>query len=377
MNGIDVERLRAELLNLVRIRSFYGREADIASYLVDRLSRIADRVELMPVPESGGNVIARFGADRGDNDRLLFLSHMDTVELKGEWKRNPWGDVEDDKVFGLGVWDSKSSVASMIEVANGVSKFRDSLKREIAFAFVSDEEGFSRGTYQLVKEGKLKGVRFAVVGEPTSLRIMKGAYGRFVFDIEVRGRTGIGTESGGINAVVEASKIVLHSAELQKAHEKRGSIAPLSIKSPELVMDYPEICVIRMDHHYPPGEVPEIVRKRFVSFVSSAPVKAEVRIKLMKRPTPFMEPFSIEESNPFFQALKLASSDVLSEDLKIGINESVSAANYLYQFGKIPSVVLGPDGGNRHSSDEYVIFSSVEKLTRIFLKFLERTSVSL
>ncbi len=377
MKEVDVERLRAELLNLVRIRSFYGREADIASYLVDRLSRIADRVELMPVPESGGNVIARFGADKGNNGRLLFLSHMDTVELRGEWKRNPWGDMEDDKIFGLGVWDSKSSVASMIEVANSISEARGSLNREIIFVFVSDEEGFSRGTYQLVKESKLKGVEFAVVGEPTSLKIMRGAYGRFVFDIEVRGRTGIGTESGGVNAVVEASKIVLHSAEFQKSHEGKGSMAPLSIKSPELVMDYPEICVIRMDHHYPPGEAPEIVKKRFISFVNSAPVKAEVRIKLMKRPTPFMEPFSIEESNSFLQALKSASNEVLGEDLEIGINGSVSAANYLYQFGKIPSVVLGPDGGNRHSSDEYVLFSSVEKLTRIFLKFLERTAVSL
>jgi len=97
---------------------------------------------------------------------------------------------------------------------------------------------------------------------------------------------------------------------------------------------------------------------------------------LMKRPTPFMEPFSIEESNPFLQTLKQASKEVTGETLETGINESVSAANYLYQFGKIPSVVLGPEGGNRHSSDEYVLFSSVEKLTGIFLKFLEKTAVS-
>jgi acetylornithine deacetylase/succinyl-diaminopimelate desuccinylase-like protein len=354
---VDRSSLLSELINLIRIKSFFRKESEIASYLVDRLSRIADRVELLPVPECGGNVLASFGGER----RYLLLTHMDTIELMGEWTRNPWGQIDDNAVYGLGALDSKSSLAAMIEA---IRSLREKQPLDgVVLAAVCDGEGFSRGTYHLIKSGKLNGIKGAIVGEPTGLKIMKGAYGRIVLDVEVKSRPGVGVEPF-TNAIVEASKIVLHATRYPEISP--GTIAPLSIKSPELIMDHPGICLLRIDHHYPPGETEDEVRKRLISYLQRTEgLKAEVSIKPMKRPTPFMEPYLLDENSDLLRVLRDSFARSLNSEPIVDVHRSVSEANYLNNIAKIPSVIIGPDGGNRHSSDEFVYIDSVVKLTNI------------
>lgn len=354
---VDRSSLLTELINLIRIKSFFRREAEIASYLVDRLSRIADRVELIPVPECGGNVLASFGGER----KYLLLTHMDTIELMGEWTKNPWGQIEDNVVYGLGALDSKSSLAAMMEAIRSLRE-KQSLDG-ILFAAVCDGEGFSRGTYHLIKSGKLNGIKGAIVGEPTSLKVMKGAYGRIVLDIEVKSKPGVGVEAF-TNAIVEASKIVLHATRYPEISP--GTIAPLSIKSPELIMDHPGICLLRIDHHYPPGETEDEVRKKLTSYLQRTDgLKAEVSIKPMKRPTPFMGPYLLEDNSDLLKVMRDSFVKSFNEEPIVDVHRSVSEANYLSNIAKIPSVIIGPDGGNRHSSDEFVYVDSVLKLAGI------------
>jgi acetylornithine deacetylase/succinyl-diaminopimelate desuccinylase-like protein len=354
---VDRSSLVSELINLIRIKSFFRRESEIASYLVDRLSRIADRVELLPVPECGGNVLASFGGER----KYILLTHMDTIELMGEWTRNPWGQIDNNAIYGLGALDSKSSLAAMMEAIRSLRE-KQSLDGVI-FAAVCDGEGFSRGTYHLIKSGKLNGIKGAIVGEPTGLKIMKGAYGRIVFDVEVKSRPGVGVEAF-TNAIVEASKIVLHATRYPEISP--GTIAPLSIKSPELIMDHPGICLLRIDHHHPPGETEDEVRRRLISYLQRTErLKAEISIKPMKRPTPFMEPYLLDENSDLLRVLRDSFAKSLNSEPVVDVHRSVSEANYLNNIAKIPSVIIGPDGGNRHSSDEFVYIDSVVKLTNI------------
>ena len=363
---INPSRLKSLLLDLVALKSYSSQEVEMADFLVDEFARFADKVEKQPVKDCGGNVIARIGPE-GASPTYLFLAHMDTIELFEGWSRNPWGESEDDRIFGIGALDAKSSLAAMIEAARSLSDSQQELTGEVLLIAICDEEGFSRGSYEAVKGGKIEGIEMGVVGEPTQMNLMKGACGRLVFDVVVKGRAAIGTERRGINAVIEACKLTLWATRYTSNPKVEGSVAPLAIKSQEFIVTHPERCLVRIDRHYPRGARGDEKRK-FVAYLKSAEeFTAETEIRLMERPTPFAEPFELLDDDPALRVLSQAYREVLGGEPKTGIYPTVSDANYLNQFGNVSVPILGPKGGNQHSRDEYALFSSVVDLARVYL----------
>ncbi|RDD54108.1 MAG: M20 family peptidase [Candidatus Korarchaeota archaeon NZ13-K] len=363
---VNTDRLKNVLIDLVSIKSFRGKEGELVYYLQDLLARYADKVIHQPVKECAGNVIAYKNIK--DSDNILFLAHMDTFEIYSNWTRNPWGELEGERFYGLGVYDDKSTLAAMIEAL--INSPDDG--KGLVLAAVCDAEGFSRGTYELLRSGLLPKVRGAIVAGPTNMRLFRGAYGRFVFDIDVTGVSSSGTEESGINAIVEAAKIILWAIELPKVDGIGGSVAPLTIKSPELIIAHPDKCLIRLDRHYPPGQDPGVIRKRFMEYIRRTPeLKAKVSISLMKRPTPFMEPYELPEGDDFVEYIQGVASSVLGGRMETSVYWTVSDANYLSRLGNIKSVILGPEGGNHHSPDEYVKLPSVFTLAELLSELLK------
>ncbi len=368
MGLIDQDRVRDLLIDLVGIRSLRGREGEAVYYITDALSRYADKVVHQPVRECAGNVVATLHLKERDN--LLLLAHTDTFEIYSNWTKNPWGELEGDKLYGLGAFDDKSMLAAMMEAFITASKWQDS--RGVVLAAVCDAEGFSRGTYELLKSGILPKVSEAVVAGPTNMRLFRGAFGRFVFDVDVRGLAAPGTEEAGINAVIEAAKVILWAVDLPKVDGIGGSVAPLSIKSPELVMAHPDRCLVRLDRHYPPGNDPGVIRKKFMDHLRKTPeLRAKIKISLMKRPTPFMEPYELPEDDDFIKRLQEKAAEVLGRELETAVYRTVSDANYLYKMAGIKPVILGPEGGNHHSADEYVNLPSVYGMAELLAHLLK------
>ncbi len=368
MGFTDQERTRNLLIDLVGIRSLRGREGEAVYYVTDTLSRHADKVIHQPVKDCAGNVVAFLNLK--DQDNLLFLAHTDTFEIYSNWTKNPWGEMEDDRLYGLGAFDDKGMLAAMMEAFIAASKWDQS--RGVVLAAVCDAEGFSRGTYELLKSGILPRVSEAIVAGPTNKRLFRGAFGRFVFDVDIKGLAAPGTEEAGINAVIEAAKIVLWAVDLPKVDGIGGSVAPLSIKSPELVMAHPDRCLVRLDRHYPPGNDPGVIRKRFMEHLRKTPeLRARIKISLMKRPTPFMEPYELPEDDDFVRRVQEVAEDALGRRFETDIYRTVSDANYLYKMGGIKPVILGPEGGNHHSADEYVMLPSVYEMAEFLAHLLK------
>jgi acetylornithine deacetylase/succinyl-diaminopimelate desuccinylase-like protein len=360
MSQIDKERLKNILIDLVGIKSFRGKEGELIYYLQDLLARYADKVVHQPVKDCAGNLIA-FKNLKEDN--ILFLAHTDTFELYSDWTRNPWGELEGDTFYGLGAYDDKGALAAMIEA---IMSLPEGEGKGVVLAAVCDAEGFSRGTYELLKSNLLPKVRGAIVAGPTNMRIFRGAYGRFVFDVDVVGVSSLGTEEAGVNAIIEAAKIILWAIELPKVDGIGGSVAPLTIKSPELIIAHPDRCLVRLDRHYPPGQDPGVIRKRFMEYLRKTPeLKAKVSISLMKRPTPFMEPYELPENDEFVEYVQEVCKSTIGRRLETSVYWTVSDANYLNKLGSIKAVIMGPSGGNHHSPDEYVHIPSVYALAEI------------
>jgi len=372
--SVDRESVKKTLLDLVSIKSFSGEEGLIADYIIDRLSSVADRVEHQPVPDCGGNVIAYFG-EKAEKS-MIFMTHMDTTEVFAGWTRSPWGEVDGDRVYGLGALDAKSSLAAMLEaVLEAVKRLGGTLNMStgVMLVAVCDEEGFSRGSYEFVKSGKANRALGAVVGSPTGLRIGKGAYGRLVFDVEVRGRAATDVEEEGINAIVEAAKLVLWAVDYPKHRSSGGgSVAPISIKSKETVMVHPDLCLLRLDRHYPPGESEQSAKRKFLSYLKKLKgMRAEIKITPTKRPTPFLTPYELPDDDEFLAKFKETYGKVLGEqEAKPIVIGTVSDASYLYSYANISPVIFGPKGGNRHSPDEYVLLDSVVDMANVLVELI-------
>lgn len=360
------ERVKNLLIDLVSIKSFRGKEGELVYYLQDLLSKYADKVVHQPVRDCAGNVVAYRNVR--DSNNILFLAHTDTFEIYSNWTRNPWGEIEGDRFYGLGAYDDKSSLAAMIEAL--MSSPDDG--RGVILAAVCDAEGFSRGTYELLRSGLLPKVSGAVVAGPTNMKLFRGAYGRFVFDVDITGISSPGTEESGVNAIVEAAKIILWAIELPKVDGIGGSVAPLTIKSPELIIAHPDKCLVRLDRHYPPGQDPGVIRKKFMEYIRKTPeLRARISVSLMKRPTPFMEPYEIPEDDEFVKYIQETSNRVLGREMETSIYWTVSDANYLNKLANIKAVIIGPQGGNHHSPDEYVDLPSVYILAELLYELLK------
>ena len=372
---VNQPRLKELLLNLIRIQSTWENENEIATYIFNKLKPIADQVEYQEVSGCGPNVIGDFfGKD--EEPTMLFNAHMDTVKVFKGWKRNYTGEEIGDRIYGLGACDMKAGLAAMIEALYCLKDSGIKLKGNLIFTAVSDEEGFSRGTYQLIKSDRLSQVDFGIISEPSGLDIEIGAGGRLVFDLHVEGLSAHAAGMEGINAIEEQSKIVLHLMKMPMEHNEKydvkGKLTVLYTESSKPSLSIPDYSLLRVDRHYLPGKTKEEAIKEFREFVKSTQnLKANVKIDLMKRPTPFMEPFLLSEDESVVKIAERAAREVLGRVPGCFIGLSVNDANYLNNIANIPTVCYGPSGTNTHSPDEYVEFSSVVDASRIYYQIVE------
>jgi len=374
---VNQPRLKKLLLDLIGIQSTWENENEIATYIFNKLKPIADQVEYQEVSGCGPNVIGDFfGKDEGP--MMLFNAHMDTVKVFKGWKSNYRGEEVDDRIYGLGACDMKAGLAAMIEALYCLKDSGIKLNGNLIFTAVSDEEGFSRGTYQLIKSNRLSQVDYGIVSEPSGLDIEIGAGGRLVFDIHVKGLSAHATGMKGINAIEEQSKIVLHLMEMpMERNEKynvKGKLTILYTESSKPSLSIPDHSLLRVDRHYLPGKTKDEAKKEFREFVKSTRnLKATVEIDLVERPNPFMEPFLLSEDESVVKIVERAAREVFGRVPGCFMGLSVNDANYLNNIANIPTVCYGPSGANTHSPDEYVEFSSVVEASRIYCQIVENT----
>lgn len=106
--AINEERLLDTFLNLVRIDSPSGQEADISAYL----AAVLRACEMDVLVDAMGNVLGQWF---GSGDTLLLNAHMDTVPGRGIKPVVRDGVVHSDGTTILG-GDDKSGIATILEV---------------------------------------------------------------------------------------------------------------------------------------------------------------------------------------------------------------------------------------------------------------------
>lgn len=385
---VDRDETVALVQDLVGIESPYFEEDEAAAFVHEWLADRGLDPEYHDVSEptitgfEGRNVLARIEGDDPDAPTLLLNAHVDTVELVGGWTEDPLsGRVEDGNLYGQGAADMKAGVAAAMVAFDAVASSDVSLSGDLVLAVVVDEEGpYGLGTDQLIRDGVTDDCDMAVVTEPGPIlarddvdnpALLLGARGRYLYDIEVSGEAAhASTPDRGTNAVVDAGRLAAALAEMDTANHPllgSGSVCPLEVEGGSETLSVPERCWLTVDRHVVPGETQSSVLADARAVASELDLDSTVDVGLREVPHENARygPYVVDENEPLVAGMRAAAETVTGQSPDVSYFRSVGDFNYLGHRAGIPTVIFGPDGGNIHSTGEYVDVADTVEVARV------------
>ena len=163
----------------------------------------------------GDNIVGKIKGKGGKN--LLLMSHMDTVYQKGTLAKAPFR-IEGNKAYGPGIADDKGGNAVILHTLKLLKAYGVRDYGSITVLFNTDEEKGSFGSRDLIQE-EARQADYVLSFEPTAADaevFPSGTSGIAYVQANIKGKAshaGAAPELG-VNAVVEASDLVLRTLDL-------------------------------------------------------------------------------------------------------------------------------------------------------------------
>ena len=176
---MNVQETLAELVAIDSVSSRSNRE--IVDYLAQRCEAMGLSVSRFPYTDVSGvekiNLIALAGTEFTEGPpkvELALVGHTDTVPYDPNWDDALRLTEREGKLYGRGSCDTKAFIAATLAAVEAVDLKH--LAQPLALIFTADEEIGLLGAKRLA-EAQLLRTRYAIVGEPTSLRPMRAGKG--------------------------------------------------------------------------------------------------------------------------------------------------------------------------------------------------------
>ena len=317
------------------------------------------------------NLIARSGT--GDGPVLTFCSHLDVVPAgdRSSWHTDPWAaEIIDGRLLGRGAADAKGPVAAALEATAALLEAEVTLHGTLELALVADEETMgSKGAGYLVEEGFVA-PDMAIVGEPTSLRVVRGQRGVSWFRITTRGRAAHGSApERGVSAVRHMAEVVrrLEDTLPKFDHPLLGgpTLNVGTITGGAKVNVVPAECSIEVDRRTVPGESPESVLasvEEALDLVRETFPELDPEVRLMLA----ADPFELPAESPFVNRVASAMSEALGREAEVIGFRGASDARFLAEAGA-EVVVCGPgDIGVAHTANESLDLDELERAAEAY-----------
>lgn len=398
---INREQVETLLRSLVSIKSPYFHEDEVMGFVNDWFnkngleSRIHEFYEPLVTKFHGKNVVGVI--DSGKPGPSIYLSgHLDTVNLCNGWTKPPFeGIVEGDYMYGVGALDMKAGVcAIMLATADFVKTHGKDFKGRIVFQMESDEEGpYGLGMVSLINDNVdhvADHSDFAIVCEPSAgftdmlhPCICLGARGGYNYTINVTGKSAhAATPEKGINALVEASKIVCKLQDMAPMEDEKlgkGAMCVIGVNSSGGACSVPDYAEIEIFQHTVRGETQERIKEQAEKAIEQAGIEGKAEVKFRPSPCEGFDggfvPYCIDEDDEYLQMLSDSVEDVTGTRPNYSYFQSIGDFNHVGGKLGIPTVLFGPDGENFHSSDERVNLKSTQEVSLSIREFLERVLV--
>lgn len=370
---LDRDRLVGRLSALAAAESENppGREATAGAVAARFCEELGLEVSIHEAQPGRPNVVARLASDPGPT--LGYCSHLDVVPAGDPalWAHDPYGAVIVDGVMhGRGTADAKGPMAAALEATAMLQASGTPLAGTLELELVSDEEtmGF-QGAGFLIEQGICR-PDVAIVGEPTSLRLVRAQRGANWFRLTTHGLAGHGSApERGRNAIKFMSEVVLHLEDAMPdlTHEVLGgpSLNVGTISGGAKVNVIPATCSIEIDRRSIPGETPESILASIEAAVEAAKhrfpdLRATVELLFAGRP------FEVDPDGFVCSTVSGAIEETTGAPAELVGFRGASDARFFAETGA-EVVVCGPgDIATAHTAREHLDLKELESCALIY-----------
>jgi acetylornithine deacetylase/succinyl-diaminopimelate desuccinylase-like protein len=275
---------------------------------------------------------------------LLLNSHHDTVKPNPAYTKDPFQPtLSNGKLFGLGSNDAGGPLASLICTFLHFNK-QENLTFNVVIAATAEEEISGKNGVEAIWD-KLPKIDFAIVGEPTLMKMAIAEKGLMVLDCIAHGKAGHAAREEGVNALYIALDDInwFRNYKFAKVSEALGPVkmSATVINAGQAHNQVPPECHFTVDVRatdaYSLEEILDTVK---------ANVRSEVNARSLR-----LRPKGIDKNHP----LVLAAN-------KLGIETYGSPTTSDQALIPAPSVKMGPgDSARSHSADEFIYLKEVEE----------------
>lgn len=393
-----IEELSNELRALVQIESPYFHEHRIMEYAVDWFQQRGLPVKRHIYRDDvitgyqGENIIVEIDGEPG-GPTICLNGHLDTVPLCNGWTRPPFaGQIEGDRLYGVGAADMKSGCVAMMLAADKLAHSTSPFYGKLLLTLVSVEEGpFGLGTNAIIEDGLLEKIDCTLSAEPSGAflhqaeapLICLGARGNYVYHVDFYGTAAHAAHpEEGQSAAEAAAKFIVAATARQPQLQGQlgaGSLCVLEVHADGGACSVPDSAKVVVMRHVNELESREQVLAEAAQFCEQAGVACRYEIYVRKAPSEgcrSFQPYVVPRDNPFAQKLHQAVCESSGKQPCYQYFSSIGDFNFLAtRCNGAPCLLYGAAGGNIHAADEWVSLSSLQEVANGIYSFLQKSLV--
>jgi len=332
--------------------------------------------------DSAGNVLGRIAGCSGPS--IMLHAHMDVVDPgpADAWMYGPWeGGLREGRVWGRGAVDDKGSLIAQLAAGGLMAAHGLRPAGDVLVAAVVGEETGGLGTLTL---REALDVDLAIVGEPSSARLMRGHRGRFELVVTFHGKSAHASAPHlGRNPHFSLARFVQRLDQVKLAHDAvlgPASLAPTIVACDQTSSNViPSRLSLSIDWRSVPAEDVEGARRQLQQLADASceeGVTAEIALRELsarsytglERMIPYVMPsFVVRRDDPSLVAADRLLGEAVGHDVPVDVWGFATDGGHLVEAG-IPCLGYGPgDPGLAHVANESILVAELVEATAGYL----------
>ena len=330
----------------------------------------------------------------GNGRSILLSGHSDVAPADEEkWKIcKPYEPVvKDGRLYGRGSCDQKGGLAAAFWAVKILKELGFEPKGDIIFESVVDEE-FAGGNGALASRLKGYNADFAILTEPTKRNIYTGSIGAFLGKIILSGKDSLPFFDKNVPNPLNGISIVIKYFEEWEKYWQSLNSHPLYASQDQKLMTVLYEISSKKDNDPMQMGIPQEISLSWITWCYpgmdennfykvfnrfwNEKLQSDKDLQLFnfinKPAYHFVRPWEMDKSNP--GVIELAAIiKTYCREVPVITGAPFSCDMAIYgDIGKMPTVILGPEGGNMHTNDEWVLVDDILNLIGVYMLFIKK-----
>ncbi|MFN3550313.1 MAG: M20/M25/M40 family metallo-hydrolase [Endomicrobiia bacterium] len=352
------------LSDIIKIKSYSNNEKNLVDFIIKYIQTI--NVKGIRIKKIKNNILI-FVGKKDSSVNLLFDAHLDTVPAENykDWRYPPFsGKVSNDRIYGRGSCDDKSSVVSLVFTSIFLAK-NNYNNKQIVFSLSSNEENSSgKGIEEVLKYVEPK---YCIICEPSNLNIAYGHKGKWSIKLKFYGKSAHSSLPHlGKNAIYSVYPVIKNIIESEnknfiKSYLGKPTYTITLIESKTNSLNsIPHECSVYIDYRSVLGETEESIKNFLLKNVK------ENNYDFIPQHR-FFKAWLLNKNHQLLKIAKQTYKICFNKDIKpllwqFCTNGSITMADY-----NIPTIGFGP--GNpflAHQDNEYVKIKDIFEAIKFY-----------